>query len=596
MKDITVVSKTIPANPRSGNYPAGSSIVRTSGGTTIVNQGGSGTNIDILKENDNRSLTDSNVMSALRAVAEFISKNHDGTAKAIVDYLNGIKINGVPVTRIIQEATESNEYSDADIMSALRVVAEIANNNAELKKIFLRKDQADRTEYPLELGSTLTVEGIIKALGGLEVGEAIDSLLAGKGIIADKYGRIQADRMELRSSLTVLRLIINDLQAMAGDYSFSDCGCIEKVEQIDNTTYKLWMEKRTDTDWTTLDEHDVMFSIVNSLLIGGTDYYTSWFRCLTKNRNDNTLTIVLYPDSEVPGGKNFPPAEGYNVTRRGNAIIPDAGQPANERAQSWMISSREGRIMFLQNVFKPILEDYNYALTIGKFPNLKALESLPLSTNDTGIYTKNLVAENFYQIDYNGDIVPSKVDRGEWSLDIAQSASPYRNVSHEQVTESLSTYTLLEQHTVYHYGCKWGCLIDKTILEPIWNSAGWSLLEGDKNYHIEFYSTAGWQFFRRGVNADVSAAVSYANRDITDILMASTGVEVEWLRNTGNVPADNSWKPTYVDGQKHVIHLSLADMGSEWGLSVRKVVFTCRIFIPVGGKLEKVEKSIRFKV
>ena len=474
-------------------------------------------------------------------------------------------------------AANFKKLADADS----EIIEKILN---EVTSLFISKSKDD------------TAAGIIRFLQGITIGESvIDSLIAGAGIIA-KDGRIQASRVEIRDALIVLRLIINDLQAMAGDYSFSDCGCIEKVEKIDNNTYKLWIEKRTDTDWTSLDEQDIMFSIVNDLLIGGSDYYTSWFRCLSKNRNDNTLTVVLYPDSEVPGGKNYPPAEGYNVTRRGNAVIPDAGQPSNERAQSWMISSREGRIMFLQNVFKPMLEDYNYALTIGKFPKLKALEKLPLSDNDTGIYAKNIVAENFYLIDYNGDVVPSKVDRGEWSLAVAEGASPYRNVAHEQTTEAGSSYTLLEQHTVYHFGCKWGCLIDKTTDEPIWNSGSWSLLEGNKEYSLSFNSTNGWQFFRRSVNTDITALVNYANRDITAMLMASTGVEIEWLRNTGNVPADNSWRPTYVDNKKNVIHLALADMGSEWGLSVRTVIFTCRIFIPVGGEMEEVNKSIAFKI
>lgn len=222
-----------------------------------------------------------------------------------------------------------------------RVVAIGGANLDELFKIFLRKDKSDSTNYLLRL------------LGGLEVGEAIDSLIAGKGIIADTNGRIQADRMELRSSLTVLRLIINEIQAMAGDFSFSDCGTIEKVELLDDGTYRLTMEKRTDTDWTTLEENDVLCSIVNSLLIGGTDYYTSWFRPVSKNRNDNTLTVVLYPDSEVPGGKNYPPVEGYNVTRKGNAKVPDAGEAPNERAQSWLLSSREGRIMFCRMCLSP---------------------------------------------------------------------------------------------------------------------------------------------------------------------------------------------------------------------------------------------------
>lgn len=490
--------------------------------------------------------------------------------------------------------------TDRNTFSALRILAEIDKaikvNNEGLGDKFISKKNDDYAEGIITFLKDIIVKGPIKALSKLTVGESIiDSLIAGKGIIAED-GRIQADRMELRSSLTVLRLIINEIQAMAGDFSFSDCGAIEKVELLDDGTYRLTMEKRTDTDWTTLEENDVLCSIVNSLLIGGTDYYTSWFRPVSKNRNDNTLTVVLYPDSEVPGGKNYPPVEGYNVTRKGNAKVPDAGEAPNERAQSWLISSREGRIMFLQNVFKPILEDYNYALTLGRFPNVKMIEKLPIGSTDVGVMSKIGVFEKIYEADWNGTIIPKKVDRGEWSLATAQGDEPYRFVDYETQLENQKVITTLEQHTVYHYGCKWGCLIDKTTEEPQWNSAGWVLLEGDKNYHLEFTSTAGWQFFKNGVNTDIAAVVSYGNRDITNVLMATTGVEVEWLRDTGNIPADNSWKPVYVDGQKHVIRLTSVDMGSEWGLSVRTVKFICRVFIPVGEDMETVENYVGFRI
>lgn len=449
---------------------------------------------------------------------------------------------------------------------------------------YIHKDRQDFTKYLLEL------------LGGANVGEAIDSFLAGKGIIMTSDGRIQCSTLEVRNAMKVFSLIINEIQAMSGDFSFSDCGTIEKVEKIDDSTYKLWMEKRTDTDWTTLDENDVMLSIINTLLSGGADYYTSWFRGVSKNINDNTLTVVLYPDSEVPGGRNYPPVEGYNVTRRGNATVPDAGEAANERAQSWLLSSREGRIMFLQNVFKPILEDYNYALTLGRFPNVKMIEKLPIGPTDVGVMSKIGVFEKIYEADWNGTIIPKKVDRGEWALEIAQSDEPYRFVDYETLLENQKVITTLEQHTAYHYGCKWGCIVDKTTEEPQWNSAGWTLLEGDKNYHLDFTSTTGWQFFKNNVNTDIAAVVSYGNRDITNVLMATTGVEVEWLRNTGSVPADNSWSPTYVDGQKHVIRLTSADMGSEWGLSVRTVKFICRVFIPVGEDMETVENYVGFRI
>lgn len=484
-----------------------------------------------------------------------------------------------------------HQHRNIDLLNLLSYVAEyLLVNNKKIKAgyadiagdiegdKYIHKDRVDRTDYLLQFG------------------EFIDSLIAGKGGGIYPDGRAQFNSLEIRDSLTVLRLIINEIHAMAGDFSFSDCGAIEKVELLDDSTYRLTMEKRTDTDWTTLEENDVLCSIVNSLLIGGTDYYTSWFRPVSKNRNDNTLTVVLYPDSEVPGGKNYPPVEGYNVTRKGNAKVPDAGEAPNERAQSWLISSREGRIMFLQNVFKPILEDYNYALTLGRFPNVKMIEKLPIGSTDVGVMSKIGVFEKIYEADWNGTIIPKKVDRGEWSLETAQGDEPYRFVDYETLLENQKVITTLEQHTAYHYGCKWGCLIDKTTEEPKWNSAGWVLLEGDKNYYLEFTSTAGWQFFKNGVNTDIAAVVSYGNRDITNVLMATIGVEVEWLRDTGNIPADNSWKPVYVDGQKHVIRLTSVDMGSEWGLSVRTVKFICRVFIPVGEDIETVENYVGFRI
>ena len=179
--------------------------------------------------------------------------------------------------------------SDNNVFSAVRTLYEISKNTEYLKKLFLRKDQSDGTNFLLKFG------------------DFIDSMIAGKGAGIYPNGRGQFSRLEVRDALVVMRLIINEIQAMAGDFSFSDAGCIEKVEDLGDDTYKLWMEKRTEYDVTNFTENDIMYSIINNLLTGGTDYYTSWFRCLTKNVNDNTLTVVLYPDSEVPGGKNYPP-------------------------------------------------------------------------------------------------------------------------------------------------------------------------------------------------------------------------------------------------------------------------------------------------
>ncbi len=479
--------------------------------------------------------------------------------------------NGVYIIR----TNDTTAPSDSNVFSARRSLVS-----------FLRKDKSDKTEY------------LLKLLAGGEFGEFVDSMIAGKGAGIFPDGRAQVERLEVRGSLSVLDLIINQIQGMESDYSFTEIGKIKSVEDLGENTYRLKIEKRTDFDFMKFQENDVCFSIINTLLTGGSDYYTSWMRILTTNAQENSITVVLYPDSEVPGGTNYPPLAGYNVTRRGNSTLPEAGG-FNGRAQSWMISSREGRIMFLSNVYKPILEDYNYSISIGRFPRTKALEKLPISENETGVMAQTVIAEKFYQLDHNGDVIPNKVDRGAWSLETAQSGAPYRFVQHELSKPSGSEYTLLEQHTVYHLGCKWGCLKDKTTDEPKWNSPSWGLLEGDSRYSLQLSISGGEAFVIGGVDEVISGRIYFGTTDITDDVMADDATEVEWFRNSGNVPADNLWTPEYVDGNRLAIHIDNGNqhgVGSDFGFVSKSVIFTCRVFFPVNGRLEEVDKNLGFDI
>lgn len=479
----------------------------------------------------------------------------------------------------VLEKYDERPLTDKNVLSSLRTLLEIA-------KRALSKEHSDSTDY------------LLKLLAGGEFGEFVDSMIAGKGAGIFPDGRGQFERLEVRGSLSVLDLIINQIQGMESDYSFTEIGKIKSVEDLGENTYRLKIEKRTDFDFMKFQENDVCFSIINTLLTGGSDYYTSWMRILTTNAQENSITVVLYPDSEVPGGTNYPPLAGYNVTRRGNSTLPEEGG-FNGRAQSWMISSREGRIMFLSNVYKPILEDYNYSISIGRFPRTKALEKLPISENETGVMAQTVIAEKFYQFDYNGDVVPSKVDRGVWSLETAQSGAPYRFVQHELSKPSGSEYTLLEQHTVYHLGCKWGCLSDKTTDEPKWNSPSWGLLEGDSRYSLQLSLSGGEAFVIGGVDTVMSGRVFYGTIDITDDVMADGATEVEWFRDSGNVPADNLWTPEYVDGNRLAIHIDNGNqhgVGSDFGFVSRSVAFICRVYIPVEGEMQQIEQRFGFDI
>ena len=517
------------------------------------------------------------------AAIECTNRVGKGWKRSLESDLNGLQyvVGGLLDRSVIEvlKSWDNREASEYNVFSALRTIKEITRRA-------ISKIGPDGTSF------------LVSFLGGAWFGEFVDSMIAGKGAGIFPDGRAQVERLEVRGSLSVLDLIINQIQGMESDYSFTEIGKIESVEDLGENTYRLKIEKRTDFDFMKFQENDVCFSIINTLLTGGSDYYTSWMRMLTTNAQENSITVVLYPDSEVPGGTNYPPLAGYNVTRRGNSTLPEEGG-FNGRAQSWMISSREGRIMFLSNVYKPILEDYNYALTIGKLPNIKALEKLPVTTEDVGIVAQTVIAEKFYQLDHNGDVIPNKVDRGVWSLETAQSGAPYRFVQYELAKPSGNEYTLLEQHTVYHLGCKWGCLKDKTTDEPKWNSPSWGLLEGDSRYSLQLSISGGEAFVIGGVDEVISGRIYFGTTDITDDVMADDATEVEWFRNSGNVPADNLWTPEYVDGNRLAIHIDNGNqhgVGSDFGFVSKSVIFTCRVFFPVNGRLEKVDMNLGFDI
>lgn len=437
-----------------------------------------------------------------------------------------------------------------------------------MKMAFISKLRPDSTRFLLRL------------LGGAEVGEAVDSMLTGKGTILTKDGRIQTDYLEVRRGMKVMELIVNKLRGMDGDFVFSPTWKVVEVEYLLPATYRLTLDPPMDGDIIPYREGNILYSIINGILTGGDTIQTSYMRVLATNQNEYSITVSLYPDSEVPGGKNCPPVEGYNISRRGDVRLPSDGQ-SNPDSQSWYISSSEGRLLFLQNVIKPVLEDYNYALSIGKFPRIKAIEEIGLPEDAVGVMAETIVAQNIYRYDYNGDIIPNIVDRGPWSKAIAESADkPYRNISVETARPDGTKYTLLEQHAAWRFGCQWGCQVDKTTEEPRWNAQTWVMLQGNGNYSLDFDSSEGWQFFRGNVNTIISLIVVYGTEDITARLMKRAGTEVEWLRESGNVPSDNSWKPTYVDGDRSRLRLDNTDMPTGWGYEIRKVKFICRIFIP----------------
>lgn len=395
---------------------------------------------------------------------------------------------------------EGKTPSDTNVFSALRSLA-----------TFLRKDQPDATQYLLRL------------LGGVHFGEFASSLMNGTGGSIDGHGNAELETLRLRSALIVKELIYNRWSAQEGNTTFTEAGTIDAVKQEDDGTYTLTIRRRWEYDVTAFDEQDVCYGSVNDLAQGGGRYYDAWFRVLSVNRTANTLSVVLYPDDEVPGGQNYTPQVGMVVTRRGNATN-------TERQGFWYISSYEGCICFLDGVTKPILEERNYAIIIGKLKRLSLFDNLPINYLHSYVYCRGIAIQDLLRIDFEGTPVVTLNDRGFWSLEVAQSDNPY-TVGQDTVD------------TVWHYGCRWKCLVTGTTDEPRYAATGWAMIEGNPAFTIDIDSSAGWAFDGGQLTEDVpfttlTVTGTLYNRDVTAHILDD---DISWTRDTGNVAEDNAW-------------------------------------------------------
>ncbi len=444
----------------------------------------------------------------------------------------------------VLKTSDTKTPSDYNVFSALKSL-----------KTLLRKDQPDGTSFLLKFG------------------DFIDSMIAGKGAGIYPDGRGQFERLEVRSSMVVKELIYNRWFAQEGNVTYSESGTIERIEQLEDGTYDLYLRRRWDNDITAFKEQDVDYGSVNNLNSTG-EYYDSWFRVLSVMQAENKINVVLYPDEEVPGGKNYPPASGMVITRRGNAVD-------EERQGFWYISSYEGCICMLDGVTKPILEESNYSIIIGKLKRLELFDNLPINYRHSYVYCRGIAIQDLMRINYQGVVVVQLNDRGFWSLEVAQSDNPY--------TAGKETVD-----TVWHYGCRWKCLVTGTTDEPRYASTGWAMIEGNPAFSIDIESENGWAFdatqLQEGVVfTTLSVTGQLYNRDVTEHILDT---DVSWTRDTGNVSEDNAWAIKRADAGK-TLTLTVDDLGIGF---TRKGVcsFKATALLRDGQQTEIAEQTITF--
>lgn len=427
----------------------------------------------------------------------------------------------------IIKSFETKTPSDNNVFSALKSL-----------KTLLRKDQSDGTNFLLKFG------------------EFIDSMIAGKGAGIYPDGRLQAESGEFRSYLKVMELIYNRLSALEGDYVFTESGSIDAVEDLGEKTYRLTIRKRWDNDFTALDTDDILRACVNNLTTSG-EYYIAFYRVLSKNSVDNTLTVVMYDDDQCPSGRNYPPAKGMMMHRWGNT--------SNEKRQRcWYISSQEGRIVYLTGVTSPIVSQDMYASFYGLPVDLDIFDNKGINYEQPYLYVRGLLVQDLIHVDYNGRIQYEIVDRGAWSEEVANSDDPYL---FEQKRESTGLY---ETHDVWLNSCRYRCLKSGTKLRPKWNSPDWDEISGDPELWMGFEQPNGNEF-GASIDCPITVHIYKGVEEITDDVLDA---DIEWTRDTGNPDADIAWAVQHASSKKF-IHITDDDCPAELDI----IKFACKAFV-----------------
>lgn len=395
----------------------------------------------------------------------------------------------------ISVAIDVNESSAKRINSMLNsMMRELMEYDAHL----LHRDRDDETAYKLTMGELL-VKGIAKVITDMSIGGKLstngiendgnnitkgltelynsisshgfkNSMTAGSGWQIDKNGNAQVESIEVRSYMRVLELVMNRLSAEESEFIFTESGTVETATLNEDGTYTLSMRKKTDKDITAFQVDDVLKGVVNNLSVSGAvgaNYYTSWMQVKEVNQTDNSIKVAVYADKDTPANENFPPCNLMVLHRWGNTI--------DETRQScWYISSIEKRIVMLDGVTQPKLEESNYASFYGLPFEMENFKGYALNKNQPYLYVRGAFLQDVCFIDYLGKVVKQERYRGVWSQDVANSKDPY-----------IVTQTTFD--TVYHKNAKWQCnSTNGTKEEPSVGTTDWTMLtDGGKAITVD---------------------------------------------------------------------------------------------------------------
>ena len=204
--------------------------------------------------------------------------------------------------------------------------ADIANDLTEdspVRQQFLSRIADDVAQGKITFEQGLIAVGMAIFQDGAEFGEFVKSLYAGKGAGIDKDGNAEFESVRVRTYFEAVELIINRLSAIEGDQILTEADTIERVVDLGDNCYGLYLHPKWEGYFTAQAVGNVLKGIINNLGAialgmtgqGNAAMYTSWMRVNSVNPTLNYIEVTMYPDDETPAGKNFLPCELMKIAR-----------------------------------------------------------------------------------------------------------------------------------------------------------------------------------------------------------------------------------------------------------------------------------------
>ena len=137
---------------------------------------------------------------------------------------------------------------------------------------------------------------------GLEVGNAVSGLIAGRGAIIDANGNTEVQSLTVRGFLKATEYMLNRIQITEGAQWLTEGGVIEKVaettSQGEQKRYNITFRARFEGDiQAPFKEGDILRGQITKLQ-GGAGIETSWLR--VEGVNGRKVEVSLYSNQQVP--------------------------------------------------------------------------------------------------------------------------------------------------------------------------------------------------------------------------------------------------------------------------------------------------------